>query len=236
MTRATRTESLTNYVREIVYGGTDGIITTFAVVAGFTGAQVDGNVLQLSFATVLLFGLANLFADSASMGLGNFLSIRAEKDVYQKRKKSEQQLLKEQPDQETRATVQLLEQQGFANADAQRLAEIYKTNPGYWTEFMMQHKHELPNPEGVNPFKTALTTITSFVLFGFIPLTPYLLSQGTNTTFLISILFTFAALILLGIARWRIIGDRAIRSIIEIVSLGGIAAIIAFIVGTLFNF
>ena len=58
------------HLKELVYGGVDGIVTTFAVVAGFNGAQVDATVTTaLSTATVLLFGIANLFADGVSMSL-----------------------------------------------------------------------------------------------------------------------------------------------------------------------
>src|SRR3990172_8446076 len=75
------------YLKEIVYGGTDGIITTFAVVAGFSGAQIDGGYLPL--VSVILFGLANLAADGVSMSLGNFLSIRSDKDLYRSEKEKE---------------------------------------------------------------------------------------------------------------------------------------------------
>jgi vacuolar iron transporter family protein len=57
-----------HYIRDLVYGANDGIITTFAVVAGVTGGQ-------LSARAVLIVGVANLFADGLSMGVGNYLSI-----------------------------------------------------------------------------------------------------------------------------------------------------------------
>ena len=59
-----------HYIRDLVYGANDGIITTFAVVAGVAGGA-------LSHAAVLVIGVANLAADGFSMGVGNFLSIRA---------------------------------------------------------------------------------------------------------------------------------------------------------------
>ena len=79
-----------SYIKEIVYGGNDGIVTTFAVVAGFSGAYTTAHAtLQMSMVTVVLFGLANLFADGAAMGLGSFLSLRAEQSVYQFARKKE---------------------------------------------------------------------------------------------------------------------------------------------------
>ena len=59
-----------HYIRDIVYGANDGLITTFAVVAGVTGGA-------LSSKAVLIIGIANLLADGLSMGVGNYLSIRS---------------------------------------------------------------------------------------------------------------------------------------------------------------
>lgn len=60
-----------HYIRDLVYGANDGIITTFAVVSGVAGGQ-------LSQLAVLVVGAANLAADGVSMGVGNFLAIRAD--------------------------------------------------------------------------------------------------------------------------------------------------------------
>jgi VIT1/CCC1 family predicted Fe2+/Mn2+ transporter len=59
-----------HYIRDFIYGANDGIITTFAVVAGVTGGALPAR-------TVLIVGIANLFADGLSMGVGNYLSIRS---------------------------------------------------------------------------------------------------------------------------------------------------------------
>ena len=85
------------YLKEIVYGGNDGIVTTFAVVAGFAGAHANGHS-YIPAITVLLFGLANLFADATSMGLGNFLAIRTEQDIYAHEKDKEYHEIKHNPD------------------------------------------------------------------------------------------------------------------------------------------
>ena len=69
-------ETARHYIRELVYGANDGIITTFAVVAGVAGGG-------LSLKAVLVVGAANLFADGLSMGVGNYLSIRAYESVLE---------------------------------------------------------------------------------------------------------------------------------------------------------
>ncbi len=62
------------YLDEAIYGANDGIITTFAVVSGATGAS-------LGFESIIILGFANLVADGFSMGVSSFLSIRTEVDV-----------------------------------------------------------------------------------------------------------------------------------------------------------
>jgi VIT1/CCC1 family predicted Fe2+/Mn2+ transporter len=63
-----------HYLRDLVYGANDGIITTFAVVAGVAGGA-------LSARAVLIVGAANLFADGLSMGVGNYLGIRSQESA-----------------------------------------------------------------------------------------------------------------------------------------------------------
>ena len=65
-----------HYIRELIYGANDGIVTTFAVVAGVSGGGLPLRV-------VLIIGAANLFADGLSMAAGNFLSIRAHESVLE---------------------------------------------------------------------------------------------------------------------------------------------------------
>src|SRR3989338_8244680 len=72
------------YIQDIVYGGHDGIITTFAVVAGTAGADLPHYI-------VIILGLANLFADAVSMGAGAFLSLKSELDHYFRLQKEELQ-------------------------------------------------------------------------------------------------------------------------------------------------
>ena len=67
-------EVVRHYIRDLVYGANDGIITTFAVVAGVTGGE-------LSTRAIIVVGVANLFADGLSMGVGNYLAIRSDESA-----------------------------------------------------------------------------------------------------------------------------------------------------------
>lgn len=230
-----RVSPLQTYLKEIVYGGSDGIVTTFAVVAGFTGASAGASIATYSIATVLLFGLANLFADGASMGLSNFLSLRAEKDVYKGEQEKEYHEVKNNPDMEKAETIEILVNKGFTEQQAQELTRIYATNQSYWVEWMMNNELELPNPTGENPFLTGLATFSAFIVFGSIPLLPYILGMPTQNIFMYSCIAAFSALVVLGLIRFKVTGENILRSVLEIVALGGTSAAIAYFVGTFFK-
>lgn len=227
-----------DFFKEIIYGGIDGIVTTFAVVAGFTGAALSSETTtQLSFVIVLLFGLANLFADAASMGLGNFLSVRSEKDLYFSARHQEKEAVRHNTDAELAETVAIMQAKGFSPEQAHTLAEIYRTNEEYWVDFMMQHELEMADPRGENPIYTGLATFVSFLVFGSIPLLPFMLqTEGyAETAFTYSATGTLIALILLGTLKWRVIGTRLLPSLFEVVTVGSVAAVLAFAVGTFFQ-
>lgn len=230
-------ETFKEYFKEVIYGGIDGIVTTFAVVAGFAGAALTTDTTtQLSFVVVLLFGLANLFADAASMGLGNFLSVRSEKDLYQVKREEERSALKSNPQHEVTETIRLMQEKGFSAEDAQTLANIYQHNEEYWLDFMMQHDKEMADPRGENEIFTGLATFLSFMAFGAIPLLPFMLQDSGDpaTAFLFSAAGTFAALVALGLLKWRVIGAKFVASLFEVVAVGGTAAVLAYFVGTFF--
>lgn len=221
------------YLREIVYGGNDGIVTTFAVVAGFAGAQTP-DALSVPIITVLLFGVANLFADGLSMSVGSFLSLRADQEVYAHEKSRESHEIHHDPDNEFAETVEILERKKFSTTDAKTLATIFRKNPVYWTEFMMKDELEMTNPEKENPFSIALATFFSFIAFGSIPLFPYLLHIQHNV-FPISLVCTAGALILLGSLRAVVARQSIIRGVFETLLLGGLSAGVAYLVGSFFR-
>ena len=224
-----------SYLQEIVYGGTDGIVTTFAVVAGFNGAIGGITNINLPILIVVLFGCANLFADGVSMALGNFLSVRANKDVYKVEKAKELHEIVNSPDMEKAETKHILISKGFSEKQALTLTAIYSKNKNYWLEFMMKDELKLPNPEDENPYLTGLATFLAFVSFGSIPLGAYLFPNLLGNRFLLSILSTFGALLILGLLRFKVTKEHPLRSIGEVVLLGSTSSLVAYFIGTLFR-
>ena len=221
------------FLKQIVYGGNDGIVTTFSVVAGFAGAGAE-NAVGIGGTAVLLFGLANLFADGTAMGLGEFLSSRSERDVYRAARQRELGHAAPTESQVARLT-KIFADRGMDSSDANKTAEIFKRNPELMADLLTEYDIGVSNPDGDAPGARGLATFISFIFFGAAPLLPYLLLGPTSDTFRISVGTTVAAMVALGLLRWRVTDVSAIRAVGETVLVGGICAVVAFVVGTAFR-
>lgn len=223
-----------NYLKEIVYGGNDGIVTTLAVISGFAGAGGE-NASNYSVVAVLLFAFANLFADATSMGLGNFLSMRSEAAVYQKHFKIEENELQNNTKLEKQEATYLLQKEGFNPVDSQKMVDLLSKNKQYWLEFMLEKELDMHNPKLQNPVFTAIATFAAFISFGFVPIIPYLLPIFGNMQYYYSIFFAGLSLILLGYLRFKVTGEKWQKAIFEVLLIGFVSSSVAFIVGVFFK-
>jgi VIT1/CCC1 family predicted Fe2+/Mn2+ transporter len=230
---AHRLSGTQTFLKQIVYGGNDGIVTTFAIVAGFAGAALEGTA-QIGGLAVLVFGLANLFADAVSMGLGEFLSTRSQADLYRTQRAEELRELAENPAQERAELVQMLSERGLAPDRAETAAGILMESPELVADMMMSYELEMFDMRTAHPAAEGLSTFAAFVTFGAIPLTPYFVLPATAAaTFWLSVGTTFAALAALGLLRWRATRERLARCVGETLAVGGVCALVAYGVGAL---
>ncbi|MDA9288380.1 VIT1/CCC1 transporter family protein [Amylibacter sp.] len=221
------------FIKQIIYGGNDGIVTTFAVVAGFAGAGAGG-IAEIGGIAVLLFGLANLFADGAAMGLGEFLSARSEQDLYHSVREKELFEIKNNPEMERIEAIEMLQDRGFSLNHAKEMTDILEHYPDHYADFMMAYEIQMADPNGENPILNGLATFLAFLCFGIIPLLPYFIFDANTGTFQISIFSTFFALAILGFLRFWVVRQNIFRSVGETVLVGGVCAIVAYVVGLAF--
>ena len=192
------------FIQDIVYGGIDGIVTTFAVVSGATGAALQNYV-------IIILGFANLLADALSMGIGNFLSLRSERDEYRQIEEEERREVREVPEIEREEIREIYAQKGFTGADLDRVVERITADERVWVETMMREEHGM-TPEGTeHPALHGFVTFLSFVVFGAIPLMPYLIEIPPVMRFSVAIPSTAAALALLGGHRDKLFRQQKLR-------------------------
>ena len=217
------------YIKSAVYGGLDGIITTFAVVAGVAGASLDASV-------VLILGFANLIADGLSMAIGDYLSTKAEQEYQRAERRREAWEIKHYPEGEKKEMIELYTAKGVPQQDAETIVGILSRHEEAWLDVMMVEELGLVDSDE-SPAKNGVVTFFSFAIFGFVPLLAYvgvrLLPSLPLSSFAMASLLTGLTLFVLGATKVRVTGRNWMRSGLETLLVGGIAASAAYGVGAL---
>lgn len=213
------------YLGEIVYGGIDGCVTTFAVVAGSVGAGLDTSI-------IIILGFANLIADGFAMSVGAFLSSRAEKDRYSKHRAREYWEVENIPESEKEEIYEIYRNKGFVSPLLDQVVEVIISDRDRWVNEMMKNELELIQ-EKKSPFYIGLYTYISFIVVGLIPLSVYVINYFTpiNHLFSITALLTATGFTFIGYVKSTVTETSRLRAIMETLVLGLIAALFAYYVG-----
>lgn len=219
-----------SYVKSIVFGGLDGIITTFSIVAAAVGASLSSQV-------VLMMGFANLLSDGISMGLGDYLSESAEIQYIRSERERERWEIENTPEMELNEMVQIYKNKGVTDDDAANMMITMMKYPELFLDHMMIMELGLQTPdENENPAKNGLITFGSFVLFGSVPMWVYLVIWSADYTdaqgaFGIACTFTALTMFALGATQARITRQNWFRTGLTMMFNGGLAAAAAYLVG-----
>ena len=208
-----------NYLRDWIYGGIDGAVTTFAIVAGVVGADLSTTVL-------LILGLANLLADGFAMAAGNYIASKADRDDYERVLGIENRHIALVPDGEREEIRQIFAAKGFAGADLERVVAVITADRALWAKTMAAEEYGLSQTLK-SPVLAALSTFAAFLLCGSIPLLSYLWAGGL----LACVVATGATFFFVGAVKSRWSSMHWLRSGLEVFMIGMSAALVAFVAG-----
>lgn len=211
----------TGYVRDWVYGGIDGAVTTLAVVAGVIGAELSAGV-------VLILGFANLLADGFSMAASNYSGTKAEVDDYRRLEAVERQHIAVAPEGERAEVREIFAAKGFEGRDLERAVRVITADKDRWVDTMLSEEYGLPAVPR-SPLKSALSTFAAFASCGAVPLVPFVI--GVPAAFETSTLLTALVFFAIGAAKARWSTAPWWRSGLETLAIGLAAAGLAFAAG-----
>ena len=212
-----------NYVRDWIYGGVDGAVTTFAVVSGVAGAELSSSI-------VLILGFANLAADGFSMAASNFLGTRAEIDDQKRLAAIEYKHIEEEPEGEREEIRQIYREKGFEGEELEKAVELITSDKDRWVQTMLVEEYGLP-AEVRSPWLAAGSTFSAFIICGLVPLVPYLI--GWDSSFLVACILTGITFFLIGSFKSVWSTHSWLRSGIETLFIGALAAGLAYGIGVL---
>lgn len=226
--KSTQPKGFQEYIGEFVYGGIDGSVTTFAVVAGAVGASLSSSI-------IIILGFANLFADGLSMAIGAYLSRKSEKHKYEKHRQSEYWQVEHTPDLEREEVRTIYRAKGFEGELLQQVVDQICADKDRWVDVMMKEELEM-SKQSKSPFMMGLVTFLSFLLMGLIPLSVYLwdfLFTFSGDLFFWSALLTGLGFAIIGYFKSYVTQTPYFRDIVETLSLGTVAAVVAYFAGSL---
>lgn len=158
-------------LKPMIFGGLDGILTSFAIVAGAAGGNLSSSV-------VLILGFSNIFADALSMGVGEFLSSKAENEWILSERRREAWELENYPEGEIQEMIEIFEEKGMSYEDSELVVKTMSKYKDFFVDIMMTQELELQVPEDdhvTESFREGVIMFSSFAFFGSLPVLGYVI-------------------------------------------------------------
>lgn len=208
-----------SYAGDAILGAIDGTVTTFAIVAGATGADLAPGI-------ALVLGLANVLADGFSMAVSNYLRAKADLHVVERARRVEESHIERIPDGEREEIRQIFERKGFQGKVLDAAVEVITRDRRRWVDTMLMEELGL-RLDPPRPLRAAVTTFVAFLGAGLVPLVPLVLARG----FAVSAAATAATFLAIGVVKGVTLRTGAFRGGLEALLIGGGAAALAYVVG-----
>lgn len=214
-------------LRAAVFGINDGLISNVSLILGVVGANGDQSF-------ILVAGVAGLLAGACSMGAGEYISVRSQREVFEYQIAIEKQELEEYPEEEIEELTLIYEARGVPGDEARKLATLMIQNPDTGLNTLAREELGL-NPDNiVSPVGAMVSSFFSFGIGAAVPLLPFLISPSTwNIYYSIGLttitLFTIGALMSLFTNRNPLISG------LRMLGIGVLAGAITYLIGTLLH-
>src|ERR1700744_1166318 len=218
----------TALVRDVVIGMADGLTVPFPLAAGLSGAVNSSHVIVLA-------GLAEIAAGSIAMGLGGFLASHGDAEHSASERLREEREIVERTRDEEEEIYEIFEQYGVERSESMPVLEALKRRPQAWVDFMMKFELGLQEPQRNRASRSAITIALSYVFGGLIPLFPYMTDRSLPSALAASVAITLVALLVFGGIKGRLTGSGTLRSGIQTVVIGGLAAGAAYLLARLLS-
>jgi VIT1/CCC1 family predicted Fe2+/Mn2+ transporter len=213
-----------NNLRAAVFGINDGLLSNASLILGVAGAQVHSSVILLS-------GIAGLLAGAFSMGSGEYVSVRSQREMLEHQIELEKHELDTYPEEEAEELALIYQARGVGKEDAERIANTLIQNPEKALETLAREELGINPDELASPWGAAISSFISFVVGALIPLLPFLFSESKYNLF-ISIGLTMTALFMIGATLSLFTQRNALKSGLRTLTIGVAVGALTYFVGT----
>ena len=211
-----------NLIKDVIIGMSDGLTVPFALTAGLSGVLNTNHLIIVS-------GLSEIAAGCISMGLGGFLAGQSEVEHYEQELKKEYSEIESVPELELKEVEDIFIDMGVDLPLSKQVALQISKDKDRWADLMMKLELEMEKPAEHRAATSAGTIALSYLVGGFIPLFPYIISSNSKTGFYISCLVTIVALIIFGYLKSKLTGQPIIKGTFKVALTGIVAAAAAYL-------
>ncbi|NBX67178.1 MAG: iron transporter [Proteobacteria bacterium] len=215
-------------VRDVVIGMADGLTVPFALAAGLTAAVSSTQI-------VVAAGLAEIVAGSIAMGLGGYLAARTDTEHYESEERREYYEVEHLRAREIQETEEIFKAYGLEGENLKNVVNALAADKKCWVDFMMRFELGLERPDPRRAPISAATIAVAYVVGGLIPLSPYILMDTISEALPISVVLTAIALAVFGGIKGHFTGISKIKSALQTLLVGGLAAAAAYYLASLFS-
>lgn len=213
--------------RAAIFGVSDGLVTNISLILGFAGANPSAGIVRLA-------GVAGLVAGAFSMASGEYLSMQAQSELFERELSIERKAIAEHPDLERAELIQIYETKGIETRLAQELADVLMSNPEIALETHAREELGIDPAVIGSAWKAAIVSFFTFAIGAFIPLIPWLFTRGTAAVVGSIVLGTLAALsvgALLSQFTGRSVFVSALRQLVVAACAAGVTFAVGYMVG-----
>lgn len=212
-------------LRAAVFGANDGLVSNFALIMGVAGGTTDGGF-------VLLAGVAGLVAGAGSMAAGEWISVRSQRELYEREIAVERQELIDFPEDERRELELIYRAKGVEPEAASAVADRIMADPETALNTLAREELGLDPDDLGSPWVAAISSFLSFAVGALIPLLPFIFAAGFGALATSAVL-SGLALVTIGAALSIFTGRSALWSGLRMVLIGGTAAVVTYAIGAL---
>jgi VIT1/CCC1 family predicted Fe2+/Mn2+ transporter len=214
-------------LRAGIFGVNDGLVSNLSLIMGFTGAAVSNRV-------VLLAGVAGLLAGAFSMGAGEYVSMRVQRELFERLLHIEAHELATEPEEELEELAKIYERKGFPPDLALRAAKVVMQDPEVALETHAREELGLDPEELGSPWGAAISSFVTFTVGAAIPLIPFIIGSGVAAA-LAAVGISAVALFVVGAIMSILTGRSPVFSGLRMLIVGSGAAAITYGVGRLLH-
>ncbi|MGV8989937.1 MAG: VIT1/CCC1 transporter family protein [Thiobacillus sp.] len=211
-----------NALRAGVFGVNDGLVSNAALIYGIAGAAQEPTIIVLT-------GVAGLLAGAFSMASGEYVSVRAQREMFEYQIGLERDELEKYPQEEAAELALIYAAKGMSMDEAKRVAEKLMADPERALDTLTREELGLNPDELGSPWVAAISSFAAFTAGAALPLLPFLF--GHSQALAVSIALTALGLFAVGASMSLFTGRHAVLSGLRMLGIGGAAGLATYFIG-----